>query len=144
MVWEEGHDQSRGVLLVNARPTDQLRACEYERISIPKSSDQPFNGFDGRHEPQSTARQAQEGVHLTVQLLVLGRGELCPVLALALFAEYGGLEARKASIELTELLEALEAGGVESLVTLGGSDSGFPYKRLGVGGFLGLNVEGGF
>lgn len=112
-------------------------------MALPESSNEPLNRLYRRHQPKSTAREAQEGLDPAVQFLILRSCELGTILVLTLLAEDGRLEGRESSIELTELLKALEAGCIESLVALSSSDSRFPYQRLGMGSLLRLNVESG-
>lgn len=109
--------------------------------ALPESSNKPFDRLDRGHQPNSATRKAQEGLNSAIQFLILRGCELGAILALALLAEDGGLESRKASIELAEFLETLVAGGVKSLVALGSGDSRLPDQRLGMGSLLRLDVE---
>jgi hypothetical protein len=109
MVRQESEQEGLCILLVNS-----------------KSSDEPFDRLDRRHQPEAATCEAKESLNATIQFLILSGCKLGAILVLALLAEDSRMEGRKTSIQLTELLESLDAGGVKSLVALGSGNSRLP------------------
>lgn len=109
-------------------------------MAVPKPTYQPFNRLYGRHQAESAAGQAQEGLDLTIELFVLGGRKLGSILILAVLRKDGRLEAKEADIELAEFLKTRVACVVEGLVVLSSSNLRLPDQRLCVCSLLGLDV----
>lgn len=108
----------------------------------PESPYKPLNCFNSWHEPQLAPNQAQKCVDSLVKFGIFGSGHLCPVFLLTLFAEEGRAVRRKARIEMAQVLEALVAYRIDSLVALASGNLVFENQGFRVGGFLRLGIEG--
>ena len=79
------------------------------KIELPKSANEPFNGFYCRIKSQCSPNQAQKAFQLIVEVRILCSGHLSTVGGLALLAEDAPLVVEESAVQEAEFLESFVA-----------------------------------